>query len=559
MAGFDLLKVIPGDLKATVKAARYVLVTDDVIAKIHLGEVVQGFKEAGVELLTKVIPAGEASKTRAVKEDIENWMLSSHCNRDTCVIALGGGVVGDLVGFVAATFLRGVPVVQIPTSLLAMVDSSVGGKTGLDTQHGKNLIGAFHQPARIYINLSFLSSLPDRQFCNGMAEVIKTAAIWDEAKFKFLEDNVDGILAKDPGLLIQAVLGSVEVKAQVVTEDEREGGLREILNYGHSIGHAVEALMQPGMLHGEAVSIGMVKEGELARNLGHFSQASLGRLIRCLQAYHLPVVMPKGLEVPDLMEKMAVDKKNKGGKKAIVLLRDIGALVQRKSLIIDDAPIEKILSPALEVTPLEGQVTASLRVPGSKSISNRALLLAAMGAGTCKISGLLHSDDTQVMIDALQQLGVRQFKWGKGAETLTITGVQGEFHVPSAEVYLGNAGTAARFLATVCTLVKGDGDTVITGNKRMKERPIGPLVEALRANGCDIAFLEKEGCLPLKIKNDCLEGGKINLSAKISSQYVSSVLLAAPYSKHPTELTLIGGEVVSEPYIDMTIGMMKSE
>jgi len=283
LVGYDLLKVIPEDLKATVKAAKYVLVTDETVGAIHLPQVAQAFAEAGVTLLTKVIAPGEASKNRATKEDIENWMLVNHCNRDTCVIALGGGVVGDLVGFVAATFLRGVPVVQMPTSLLAMVDSSIGGKTGLDTQHGKNLIGSFHQPVKVYINLSFLKSLPERQFSNGMAEVIKTAVIGDEAKFKFLEDNVEKILAGNEELVALAVLGSVQVKAQVVTEDEKEGGLREILNYGHSIGHAIEALMQPGMLHGEAVSIGMVKEGELARNMGHLSQASLGRMIRCLQ------------------------------------------------------------------------------------------------------------------------------------------------------------------------------------------------------------------------------------------------------------------------------------
>jgi len=252
MVGSNLLPHIPKDLKASIPAAKYLLVTDDNVAKAHLKEVEEAFeREGGITLQTKVIPSGESSKTRATKEDIENWMLSLHCNRDTCLIALGGGVIGDLVGFVAATFLRGIPVVQIPTSLLAMVDSSIGGKTGVDTPHGKNLIGAFHQPRRIYISLSFLSSLPQRQICNGMAEVIKTAAFWDEAKFKFLEDHVDGILAGDEGAIFEAVLGSVQVKAEVVTKDEKEGGLREILNFGHSIGHAVEALMQPGMLHGE--------------------------------------------------------------------------------------------------------------------------------------------------------------------------------------------------------------------------------------------------------------------------------------------------------------------
>jgi len=178
-------------------------------------------------------------------------LLESACGRDTCLIALGGGVVGDLAGFVAATYMRGIPVVQVPTSLLAMVDAAVGGKTGVDTVHGKNLIGAFHQPARVYIDLAFLTTLPRRHLCNGLAEVIKAAAIWDPSLFEFLERHADGILAGDCALLRRAVLEAVRIKAHVVTEDEREGGQREILNFGHSIGHAVEALMQPGMLHGE--------------------------------------------------------------------------------------------------------------------------------------------------------------------------------------------------------------------------------------------------------------------------------------------------------------------
>lgn len=254
------------DIVRNVKAARYVLITDEIVEKIHLPSVIESFKDAEkklnseIVLLTKVITPGESSKNRGVKQDIEDWMLSQHCGRDTCVIALGGGVIGDLVGFVAATFLRGVPVIQIPTSLLAMVDSSIGGKTGLDTPHGKNLIGAFHQPTRIYLNLSFLVSLPQRQFSNGMAEVIKTAAIYDEDFFRYLEDHVDEILDNQLEFVEHAVLKSAQVKAEVVTIDEKEGGLREILNFGHSIGHAIETLMLPGMLHGEGYKFLFLKK-----------------------------------------------------------------------------------------------------------------------------------------------------------------------------------------------------------------------------------------------------------------------------------------------------------
>ena len=294
-----------------------------------------------------------------------------------------------MVGFVAATFLRGVPYIQVPTSLLAMVDSSIGGKTGVDTIFGKNLVGAFHQPLRVYIDLSLLRSLPSRQLSNGMAEVIKTAAIRSADEFSFLESHVSSILAGDADALLTAVLGSVRAKAAIVTADEREGGLRELLNFGHSIGHAVESLMQPGMLHGEAVAIGMVKEAELARLLGHLSQAVLGRLTRLLDAYALPTELPAGLAMDDLMDRMAVDKKNKGGKKAVVILAGIGATYQKRATIVQDQAIRTVLSPALTIIPPPARVTAALAVPGSKSISNRALLLACLGSGECRCEFLV--------------------------------------------------------------------------------------------------------------------------------------------------------------------------
>uniref|UniRef100_A0A7S1NAR1 Pentafunctional AROM polypeptide n=1 Tax=Eutreptiella gymnastica TaxID=73025 RepID=A0A7S1NAR1_9EUGL len=554
--GNSFFDAIPTDLIQAVKAAKYAVVTDENLEKLgYLDKLKASFEKQGITLLVQVLPPGEQTKCRAVKEQIENFLLASHCGRDTCIIALGGGVVGDLTGFVAATFMRGVPFVQIPTSLLAMVDSSIGGKTGIDTPHGKNLLGSFHQPARIYIDMDFLQTLPDRQLWNGMAEVVKTAAIWDADAFAELEADYEKVADRDPATLTTIIRRCAAIKAQVVTEDEKEGGLRGLLNFGHSIGHAIEALMQPGMLHGEAVSIGCVKEAELARHLGLLTPASVGRLIRCLEAYHLPIHMPK-LTIPDLMEKMCVDKKNKGGKKYIVLLDAIGSCHMRKPVPVEDPLIEFILSPSVLVHPAKGPVNCTITVPGSKSGSNRALLLAALGEGTCEMDGLLFSDDTQVMLDALAKLGACKFQWKDGGKILHITGNGGNLKIPSSEIYLGNAGTASRFLTTVCNYVKGQGHTVITGDKRMQERPAGPLVNALRANGCGIEYLNKEGCLPLKIKSDSFKGGVVELSAKVSSQYVSSVLISAPYAQEEVTLQLVG-EVVSPIYIDMTVQMMR--
>ncbi|KAG9916555.1 AROM pentafunctional protein, ARO1, partial [Aureobasidium melanogenum] len=229
-------------------------------------------------LLTYQVAPGESSKSRSTKAAVEDWMLSQGVTRDSVVIALGGGVIGDMIGFVAATYMRGVRFVQVPTTLLAMVDSSIGGKTAIDTPLGKNLVGAFWQPQRIYIDLQFLETLPKREVINGMAEVVKTAAFWDEAEFATLEENADLIMKvlddktnKGEGrfteiahILKRIVLGSARIKAEVVSADEREGGLRNILNFGHSIGHAIEAILTPQILHGECVAIGMVKEAELA-------------------------------------------------------------------------------------------------------------------------------------------------------------------------------------------------------------------------------------------------------------------------------------------------------
>ncbi|KAJ3119130.1 3-dehydroquinate dehydratase (3-dehydroquinase) [Phlyctochytrium bullatum] len=609
IAGYDLTASLAADVVESIPASSYVVVTDTNIAPLHLSGLVRALQDElrskqlseQRRVLTYVLPPGESVKTREVKAQVEDWMLAKKCTRDSCMIALGGGVIGDMIGFVASTFMRGCPVIQIPTTLLAMVDSSLGGKTAVDTPHGKNLIGAFHQPRRVFIDLKYLQTLPRREFVNGLAEVIKTAAIWSAEDFSLLENHAEEILALsqakhgDSGagaaavrasssyaMLLKVILGSVKVKAHVVTVDEKETGLRGLLNFGHSVGHAVEAILSPELLHGECVAIGMVKEAEIARNLGHLRDVDVGRLVRCLQGYGLPIsteeksvksLAPgKHCPVERLLDIMKVDKKNQGTKKRIVLLSGIGRTLEPKASFVSDDVIRKILSPAAEVEPIEPfdapspAPHVSLNVPGSKSISNRALVLAALGEGTCRLKGLLLSDDVHVMLDALQKLVGITFDWEDDGETLVVTGGAGRLAVPSSEIYLGNAGTAARFLTTVCALTKrgvatnAAAATVVTGNARMKQRPIGPLVDALRENGCEIEFLEGKGCLPLSISagEKGLPGGHIKLSASISSQYVSSILLSAPYAAEPVTLELVGGAVVSQPYIDMTIEMMAS-
>jgi pentafunctional AROM polypeptide len=372
-------------------------------------------------------------------------------------------------------------------------------------------------------------------------------------------------------------MGSVRVKAHVVTHDEKESGLRGLINFGHSIGHAIEAILAPSLLHGEAIAIGMVLEAQVARYLGHLEQAHVSRLDRCIKAFELPTSLDEKrvsslhsankLSVDLLMEKLSVDKKNVGTTKKMVLLSRIGATVELKASSVPDNAILHVLSPEKLIRPVTSLISKkeySLDVPGSKSISNRALILAALGRGTCRIKGLLHSDDTQHMINSLQTLQACHFEWEDNGETLVVHGGGGNLVHSGMTLFLGNAGTAARFLTTVCCIPSADNNpkasfTILTGNERMQERPIGPLVSALQANGYDIAYLKRNGSLPLKISTTkYLKQATIKLSASVSSQYVSSILMSAPYiTQDSLTLDLSGDQVISQPYIDMTIAMMR--
>ena len=594
--GYNLIPHIVHTCLSQLPSSTYVLITDTNIAPLYLPDFTKCILESlndikkypkvpgEARFLSKVINPGETSKSRDTKADLEDWMLSHRCTRDTVILALGGGVIGDMIGFVAATFMRGVKFVQIPTTLLAMVDSAIGGKTAVDTPLGKNLIGSFHQPEYIFEDLSFLNTLPNREFINGMAEVIKTAAIWNEEKFMLLENSAMQILdiltrpvshsrfddIRD--VLKDVVISSILVKAEVVSADEKEGGLRNLLNFGHSIGHAYEAILTPEVLHGEAVSVGMVKEAELARYLGHLSPNAVGRLIKCLDAWGLPTSVDdkfitsktggRKTPVSRLLDIMTVDKKNSGKTKKVVLLKAIGQCYEMKASSVQDDAIRLILAPNVSVhnfslSSAEALPKITCKPPGSKSISNRALVLAALSGGSTRLRNLLSSDDTRYMQTALEVLGAAIFE-REDDGTLLVHGTGKLNHPgPSNSVYLGNAGTAARFLTSVVALASGDQPIVVTGNERMQVRPIGPLVDALRSNGTNIEYLNREGSLPLSI-NPGFRGGRIELSAKVSSQYVSSLLMVAPFAEEEVHLFLTGDKVISELYIDMTTTMMGS-
>jgi len=327
---------------AALAAGRGVaVVTDSNVAALHGRRVADALRRHAASLLEVVLPAGEANKTWPTLNRIFDALLEARFDRDALVVAVGGGVVGDMAGFAAAVYQRGVEFVQVPTTLLAQVDSSVGGKTGINHPLGKNMVGAFHQPRLVVIDVDTLATLPARELSAGLAEVVKHGAIADLGYFDAVAAALPALRAKDPGALADAVLGSCAIKASVVARDEREGGLRAILNFGHTFGHAIEAGLGYGeWLHGEAVGAGMVMAAELSRRLGLVDDAGAGRLREVVAAAGLPVRGP-GWPASRYVELMSVDKKARQGTPRFVLLDGLGRATVRK---VPDAPLAETLA-----------------------------------------------------------------------------------------------------------------------------------------------------------------------------------------------------------------------
>lgn len=311
-------------LAAHCPAHRYALITDSRVRELHAERLARRLRDAGARVDVFAFPDGERQKTRDTWARLSDQMLESGMGRDSAVVAVGGGVVGDLAGFVAATFMRGVPCVQVPTTLLAMVDASVGGKTGVDTPAGKNLIGAFHPPRVVVADVALLGTLPAREFRAGLAEAVKHGAIADVDHFEWLRARSEKIAAGAADLMEQVVVRSVEIKAASVASDEREAGFRKTLNFGHTIGHAVEAASGFGVLHGEAVGIGMVAEARIGEIIGVTETGSAARLRDLLQAVGLPTALPAGMEPRAVVGLTRTDKKSRGGAVEFALIERIG-------------------------------------------------------------------------------------------------------------------------------------------------------------------------------------------------------------------------------------------
>jgi 3-dehydroquinate synthase len=305
------------------------VVTNPTVAPLYLERVAAALAREGVEVVRIIVPDGEEHKDWRTLNGIFDALLEQRCARDTTLIALGGGVIGDLAGFAAATYQRGVPFVQIPTTLLAQVDSSVGGKTAINHPLGKNMIGAFHQPQLVVADMRTLETLPERELRSGLAEVIKHGLIRDAAFFGWIEAHLDRLLTRDPEALEHAVLRSIAIKAEIVGQDERERGSRALLNFGHTFGHAIETGLGYGAwLHGEAVAAGMVMAADLSRQLGLLPEADSARIRSLFARAGLPT-SARGITPERMQQLMRLDKKAKGGRVHFVLLERLGAAVLR--------------------------------------------------------------------------------------------------------------------------------------------------------------------------------------------------------------------------------------
>jgi 3-dehydroquinate synthase len=319
-------------LKRHIAGSRVAIVTNATVAPLYLAKVRE--RLGALRPVEVILPDGEQHKTLEVLNRIFDALLAARCDRRTTLIALGGGVIGDMAGFAAASYQRGVPFIQVPTTLLSQVDSSVGGKTGVNHPLGKNMIGAFYQPRAVIIDTDTLNTLPDRELASGLAEVIKYGLIRDPEFFAWLEANLDKLLARDAEALAYAIHRSCRNKAEVVAADERESGVRATLNLGHTFGHAIETGLGYGeWLHGEAIAAGMVMAADLSRRLGWLTAAETARIEKLIRGARLPVRAPASLSPARFLELMAVDKKVLDGRLRLVLLKHLG-----EAVVTDECP-----------------------------------------------------------------------------------------------------------------------------------------------------------------------------------------------------------------------------
>ena len=327
--GYELEEKLVEDLKKGLVGGlhKFAVVTDDIVERLHGQKICELLQQAGFTSKLFVIPNGEKSKVRKTKEQIEDAMLLEGFRRDCCVLAVGGGVVTDLAGFTAGTFGRGVPFINYATTLLAAADASIGGKTAVDTPLATNLIGIFNQPKKVYVDIAAWKTLPKRQLVSGLAETIKHACMADEEFFRYLEAHMEDIFSFEPEVCMHISEVNCKIKYEVVMQDEKEKGLREVLNLGHTVGRAIETVSDYRLLHGEALGIGLAAEVRLGNSYGYISTGEMERVLCLLQKAGLPTAIPDYIDKEELVQKLYTDKKVRDGALRFVFQKGIGGVM----------------------------------------------------------------------------------------------------------------------------------------------------------------------------------------------------------------------------------------
>ena len=321
--GGGLLEQIPGCLKELGFKDRAVLITNPIVNELYGKQLIESLKSGGFKVTVLEVPDGEEEKSLERAGKLYTELSEVKAERLTPVLALGGGVIGDLAGFVAATYMRGLPLIHIPTTLLAQVDSSIGGKVAVNHGHLKNMIGAFYQPRLVISDTSTLKTLPEKELGNGFAEIIKYGVIRDKELFSLIENNMEALKALDESLIEEVVARCAGIKAEVVTQDEKDTGLRNILNYGHTVGHGIEAVSEFRLSHGYGVAIGMVAAGMISQRMGALPQIEMERIRAVIEKAGLPTTV-SGMDIEEILEAMKHDKKISGGKLKFILAEKIG-------------------------------------------------------------------------------------------------------------------------------------------------------------------------------------------------------------------------------------------
>lgn len=322
--GHDILDRLPPLLGRNKWGDRYIVITDENVDALHGNDFLNRMKKASIPMEKLSFPAGERSKNSKWLLKLAEKLLALGCDRGTCLLALGGGVVGDITGFLASIYMRGINYLQVPTTLLAQVDSSIGGKTGIDIPAGKNLLGTFHQPKAVFVDTSFLSTLPELEFKNGLAEVVKYGLIESPEVFLLLEEKKKEILHRQTEVLNHIIVESCRIKKEIVELDECEAGVRRILNFGHTVGHAIERALDYTYPHGQAVSVGMVAAARLSEAMGYLDSAVRKKIETLLQDLELPCYLPPGVDPESITAGIQTDKKKERGHVKFVLLKDVG-------------------------------------------------------------------------------------------------------------------------------------------------------------------------------------------------------------------------------------------